>query len=194
MRRTVQVKARSVGVACANNRVWVQFSAFTCVQLRALRLDASMVSNDHNYFVFEDLLHDVTRARFSNRICVDFSSKGHARVLPRRVGRDELCRQQPETIRAFHAGQYHQLLPITRHSSSITHHPSYLPPQPHHYSSLLVIVVIFTQMGQKIGGIFPPCGVVPFRGLVLYVTPLCFLFDALEDLYVTCLPHSQFNF
>jgi hypothetical protein len=24
------------------------------------RLDASMVSNDHNYFVFEDLLHDVT--------------------------------------------------------------------------------------------------------------------------------------
>jgi hypothetical protein len=23
------------------------------------RLDASMVSNDHNYFVFEDLLHDV---------------------------------------------------------------------------------------------------------------------------------------
>ncbi len=27
------------------------------------RLDASMVSNDHNYFVFEDLLHDVTRPR-----------------------------------------------------------------------------------------------------------------------------------
>jgi hypothetical protein len=25
------------------------------------RLDASMVSNDHNYFVFEDLLHDVMR-------------------------------------------------------------------------------------------------------------------------------------
>jgi hypothetical protein len=42
------------------------------------------------------------------------------------------------------------------------------------------------QLGQKIGGIFPPCGVVPFRGLVLYVTPLCFLFDALEDLYVSC--------
>ncbi len=42
------------------------------------------------------------------------------------------------------------------------------------------------QLGQKIGGIFPPCGVVPFRGLVLYVTPLCFLFDALEDLCVPC--------
>jgi hypothetical protein len=40
------------------------------------------------------------------------------------------------------------------------------------------------QLGQKVGGVFPPCGVVPFRGLVLYVTPLCFLFDALEDLYV----------
>ena len=50
-------------------------------------------------------------------------------------------------------------------------------------------VIVFdnsTQLGQKIGGIFPPCGVIPFRGLVLYVTPLCFLFDALEDLYVTC--------
>ncbi len=29
------------------------------------RLDASMVSNDHNYFVFEDLLHDVTRTHLT---------------------------------------------------------------------------------------------------------------------------------
>ena len=38
------------------------------VRLCLLRLDASMVSNDHNYFVFEDLLHDVGYARLLEQI------------------------------------------------------------------------------------------------------------------------------
>lgn len=88
------------------------------------RLDASMVSNDHNYFVFEDLLHDVMLV-FSRDEWVEMNAAASSQKQ----------------------------------------------------------FALSTQMGQKIGGIFPPCGVVPFRGLVLYVTPLCFLFDALEDLY-----------
>ena len=42
-----------------------KFSFF--LRQRAIRLDASMVSNDHNYFVFEDLLHDVMRMHISHR-------------------------------------------------------------------------------------------------------------------------------
>jgi hypothetical protein len=33
------------------------------------------------------------------------------------------------------------------------------------------------------GKVFPPCGVVPFRGLVLYVTPICYLYAYPHQVY-----------
>ena len=41
----------------------------------------------------------------------------------------------------------------------------------------------YADSNQREAAVFPPCGVVPFRGIVMYATPVCYLFAEPADLY-----------
>jgi len=53
--------------------------------------------------------------------------------------------------------------------------------------------VVFSQANDKHypdpkvreGMVFPPCGIVPFRGIVMYATPFCYLYSDTTVLYFT---------
>jgi hypothetical protein len=44
----------------------------------------------------------------------------------------------------------------------------------------------FADSNLREAAVFPPCGVVPFRGIVMYATPICFLYSQPVDLYFVC--------